>query len=135
MLDNFILIAEDNETEVALLQREFQLNNFGRPHHVVADGEEVIAYLKGSGRYARRQKYPLPNLLLLDLRMPRKDGFEVLEWIREQPFLDQLRVIVLTGSEEINDVNRAYKLGADSFMVKPLSFTDFMESSQSAQRR
>jgi len=119
-----ILIAEDNDNDIVLLLRAFQKGNLSNPVQVVRDGEEAIAYLQGDGRYQNREEYPLPSLLLLDLKLPRKDGFEVLEWIRRQPGLKALRVVVLTLSEEIRDVNRAYQLGANSFLVKPIDFLD-----------
>ena len=96
------------------------------PLHVVRDGEECIAYLEGVGKYANRNEYPLPALLLLDLNMPRTDGFEVLRWIRENPYLNRLRVVVLTTSDHIYDVNRAYDLGANSFLVKTRQLEDFI---------
>jgi CheY-like chemotaxis protein len=97
------------------------------PVFVVSDGEEAVAYLKGEGKYADRYEYPLPSLLLLDLKMPRKNGFEVLEWIREQPGLRRLRVVVLTTSDAPDDIDRAYELGANAFMVKPLERGQFLE--------
>src|SRR6266571_2145651 len=121
-----ILLAEDQEDDILLIRRAFNKANLLNPLHVVCDGEETIAYLKGEGRYANRAEYPLPALLLLDLKMPRKNGFEVLEWIRQQPTLSGLRVVVLTGSTEIRDVNRAYQLGANSFLVKPVEFDQFV---------
>jgi CheY-like chemotaxis protein len=96
----------------------------------VENGEQAIAYLKGEGKYASREEYPLPSLLLLDLKMPRKNGFDVLEWIRQQPGLGSLRVVVLTSSDEIRDVNRAYQLGANSFLVKPLDFSEFVRMTE-----
>ena len=93
---------------------------------MVRDGEETIAYLKGEGQFANRAEYPLPELLLLDLAMPRKDGFEVLRWLRQQPGLSALRVVVLTSSDQMRDVNLAYKLGANSFLVKPIDFDNFV---------
>jgi CheY-like chemotaxis protein len=93
----------------------------------VRDGEEAVAYLKGEGRYFDREEYPVPDLLLLDLKMPRMDGFEVLRWIRQQPGLSPLRVVMLTSSEDIRDVNVAYRLGANSFMVKPMDFENVVE--------
>src|SRR5262245_62174456 len=78
-----ILLAEDREDEVMLLRRAFAQANFLNPLHVVSNGEEAIAYLQGEGKYANRAEYPLPTLVLLDLKMPRKDGFEVLHWIRQ----------------------------------------------------
>ena len=125
-----ILLAEDREDEVLLIRRAFREANFVNPLHVVPDGEEAIAYLEGKGKYANREEYPLPALLLLDLKMPRKDGLEVLDWIRHQPQLSALRVVMLTASDHISDVNRAYQLGANSFLVKPVDFHDFVEMTQ-----
>jgi CheY-like chemotaxis protein len=90
--------------------------------HVVRDGEEALGYLSGTDKYSNLAEYPLPWLVLLDLKMPRMDGFEVLKWIRNQSGIHNLVVVVLTSSGEIKDVNRAYGLGANSFMVKPLEF-------------
>src|SRR5438876_8076363 len=125
-----ILLAEDREDEVMLLRRAFAKANFLNPLHVVSNGEEAIAYLQGEGKYANRDEYPLPSLLLLDLKMPRKNGFEVLQWIRQQPGLSALRVVVLTASDRIQDVNQAYQLGANSFLVKPVDFPHFVEMTQ-----
>jgi CheY-like chemotaxis protein len=119
-----ILLAEDREDDILLTRRAFARARIVNPVFVVRDGEECISYLKGDGRFSNRDEYPLPALLLLDLKMPRKDGFDVLHWIRWQPGLSNLRVIVLTSSDRIWDVNRAYALGANSFLVKPHDFTD-----------
>ena len=125
--DGVILLAEDQEDEVALIRRAFIKANLLNPLQVVPNGEEAIAYLQGEGKYSRRDEFPLPSLVLLDLKMPRKNGFEVLEWIRQQPGLRALRVVVLTSSDHIPDVNRAYQLGANSFLVKPVDFPHFVE--------
>jgi CheY-like chemotaxis protein len=126
--EGVILLAEDRDDEVMLLRRAFAKANFLNPLQVVSNGEEAIAYLQGEGQYANRDEYPLPSLLLLDLKMPRKDGFEVLQWVRSQPgSLCALRVVVLTASDHIQDVNRAYQLGANSFLVKPVDFPHFVE--------
>jgi CheY-like chemotaxis protein len=117
-----ILLAEDREDDVLLVRRAFTKAKVPNPIYVVRDGEEVIWYLKGQGKYANREAYPLPDLLLLDLKMPIKNGFEVLKWIRQQPGLAPLRVLVLTSSDSLRDVNLAYRLGANSFLVKPLDF-------------
>ncbi len=122
-----ILIAEDREDDVVLMRRAFEKANVVNPLHFVRDGEEAIAYLRGEPPYANRDEFPLPDLLLLDLKMPKIDGFEVLEWMRDQPGLKALRVVVLTSSEEMGDVNRAYSLGANSFLVKPVQFHDFVD--------
>src|SRR6267378_6048415 len=125
-----ILLAEDREDDVFLIRKSLISAGIPYPVHAVKDGEEAIAYLKGEGRYSNRDEYPLPDLLLLDLKMPRVDGFDVLKWIRQQPGLSSLRVVVLTSSEDIRDVNVAYKLGANSFMVKPMDFQDVVHMSQ-----
>jgi len=121
-----ILLAEDNENDVVMLRRAARQAKFTNPVQVVEDGEEAIAYLLGDRKYADRRRYPLPGLLLLDLKMPRRNGFEVLQWLREQPDFAQLQVIVLSSSDEISDINRAYELGANSFLVKPMFFSEFV---------
>ena len=125
-----ILIAEDREDDILLIQRALKGANVRNPLQVVRNGEEVIAYLKGKAKFANRDEFPLPSLLLLDLKMPRVDGFEVLRWVRGQPTLKAMRIIVLTSSDRINDVTLAYQLGANSFLVKPLSFSDFVQTSK-----
>src|SRR2546426_3282265 len=107
-----ILLAEDSETDILLTRRAFAKAKLLNPLHVVRDGVEAIAYLKGDGQYSNRDEYPLPDLLLLDLKMPHKNGLEVLDWIRQQPSLRALRVVVLTSSDQARDVNMAYQLGA-----------------------
>src|SRR5947208_17166337 len=126
-----ILLAEDNEDHILLIRRAFTKALIANPFYVVRNGEEAIAYFKGEGRFANRAEYPLPSLLLLDLRMPRKDGYEVLQWIRSHPGVRKLRIVVLTTSDDIQDVNRAYQLGANSFLVKPVDFSNFVELTQS----
>ena len=123
-----VLVAEDREDDLFMLRRSFEQVGFDTPVQYVRDGEQAIAYLAGKGRFADRAEYPLPSVLLLDLKMPRKNGFEVLEWIRVQPHLVALRTIVLTTSEDVFEVNRAYKLGAASFLTKPLNFTEFKDT-------
>jgi len=128
-----ILLAEDREDDILLIRKAFAKAYIHNPVHVVRDGEEAIAYLQGEGKYSNRAEYPLPDLFLLDLKMPLKDGFEVLKWIREQPGLRALRVVVLTSSDHIRDVNVAYQLGANSFLVKPFDFENFVEMSKFLQ--
>ena len=125
-----ILLAEDHEEDVILIRRSFAKANFLNPLNVVSNGEEAIAYLKGEGQYADRRQFPMPDLLLLDLKMPRKNGFEVIAWVRQQPSLRTLPIVVLTSSDEVSDVTRAYELGANSFLVKPADFSTFVEMSQ-----
>src|SRR5207245_7487111 len=125
-----ILLVEDREDDIILIRRAFTKGNVLNPLQVVRDGDEAIAYLSGQGRYSNRAEYPLPDLVLLDLKMPRVDGFEVIRWIREQPGLKALRFVVLTSSDEMRDVNLAYQLGANSFLVKPVKFADFVQTTR-----
>jgi CheY-like chemotaxis protein len=133
MNQNLILVAEDNSDEILLIQRAFRKARIVNPLHFVRDGAEAIAYLSGQLHYANRTEYPLPILLLLDLKMPRKDGFEVLRWVRSQPDLAPLRTVVLTSSLNTNDINQAYRLGANSFLVKPVEFGQLVELSLAIQ--
>jgi CheY-like chemotaxis protein len=125
-----ILLAEDREDDVVLIRRAFRQAYVDNPLQVVRDGAEAISYLSGDGKYSNREEFPLPDLMLLDLKMPRVDGFEVLSWVRQHPTLGALRVVVLTSSDDLRDVNRAYKLGANSFMVKPVDFEDVTHMGQ-----
>ncbi len=121
-----ILLVEDDPNDVLLIERAFRKAQLLNPIQVVRDGENAVAYLAGHGLYADRQCYPLPGLVLLDLKLPRKSGFEVLAWLRTQPALRRLRVIVLSSSAEIPDINQAYDLGATSYLVKPVAFDDLL---------
>lgn len=128
--ESVILLAEDREDDILLIRRSFAKAFITNPLQVVKDGDELIAYLEGEGKFANRDEYPLPDLLLLDLKMPRRDGFEVLRWLREHPSLRGLPVVVLTSSDNMRDVNLAYQLGANSFLVKPMDFQNFVEMSR-----
>lgn len=122
-LDHYdILLVEDEPDDIFLLLRAFKKVNLANSVHVVKDGEEAVLYLSGQGIYSDRQKYPLPMLILLDLKLPRRSGLEVLEWLRQQPMLKRLPVVVLTSSREDSDLNRAYDLGVNSYLVKPVAF-------------
>jgi CheY-like chemotaxis protein len=114
-----ILLVEDREEDAELIGKGLRRGNVKNPIQVVRDGEEAVMYLSGQGRYANHEEFPLPALVLLDLKLPKIDGFEVLRWLREQPGLRWLRVIALTSCEEIREVNRAHHLGANSFLIKP----------------
>ena len=106
-----ILLADDSEDDIVLISHAFEQGGIANPLAVVRDGEEAIAYLKGEEQYGDRALYPLPALVLLDLKMPRTDGFEVLRWMRLQPNFIALPVIVLTNSSLMRDVTLAYQLG------------------------
>jgi CheY-like chemotaxis protein len=117
--DATVLLAEDDPDDVLLTQIAFEKARLANPLLVVRDGEEVLSYLKGEGIYADRRKYPLPILLLLDLKMPKINGFQVLEWLRGQPELAHIPVAIMTSSDSDPDMTRAYQLGASSYLVKP----------------
>jgi len=119
-------VVEDDSNDVVLLQRAFQKAGLRDALRIVRDGEQAIHYLSGQGQYADRERFPLPFLVLLDLKMPRTDGFEVLEWVRAEPDLKRLLIVVLTSSHLQSDVDRAYELGANSYLVKPVEFTEMV---------
>ncbi len=125
--EDVILLAEDDPNDVLLIQRAFQRSLVANPLQVVRDGEEALAYLSGQGLFADRERHPLPVLMLMDLKMPRKSGLEVLEWVRRQPGLKRLPIVVLTSSNQNPDINRAYELGANSYLVKPAGFDSLLE--------
>ena len=122
-----ILLAEDDENDVLIMRRAFKNANIINPLSVVRDGEEAIQYLRGTGHYADRVKHPFPCLLLLDLKMPKKSGFDVLDIIKNDPQLNRLVTVVLTSSRQGVDINRAYDLWANSFLVKPASVGELVE--------
>lgn len=122
-----ILLVDDDSDDVLLTRRAFERLRIANPLHVAANGEEAIAYLSGKGAFADRGKNPLPVLILLDIKMPRKSGHEVLEWLKGQPNLKRIPVVMLTSSKDPTDVNRAYDLGVNSYLVKPLSFEGLNE--------
>jgi CheY-like chemotaxis protein len=117
-----ILVVEDNENDVELIRRTLSQSDISNPIHFVKSGEEAINYLLGMEPYSDRKRFGLPGLVLLDLKLQVMNGFEVLQWIKNHRHFGDLRVVVLTSSSDIGDVKRAYRLGANSFLVKPLEF-------------
>jgi CheY-like chemotaxis protein len=127
MLDDIILAAEDEPVDAMMIKRAFSKAGISHKLHLVEDGDAVIDYLTGTNTYADREQYPLPVLLLLDLKLPRRSGLEILEWLRQQPGLRRMPVVVLTSSRQSIDVTRAYDLGANSYLVKPVEFTALID--------
>lgn len=119
--DRTILLVEDDKNDVFFLRYTFEMAGISNPIQVVVDGQQAMDYLAGTGSYADRLRYPFPCLVLLDLKLPVKMGLDVLRWIRQRSELDTLLVVVLTSSSDLQDVNEAYRLGASSYLVKPLS--------------
>lgn len=115
-----VLLVDDDEDDLYLSRRVLTKAGIATVTEL-ADGQEVIRYLDGSGGYADRERFPMPDLLLLDLKMPDVTGFAVLEWIKAQPRLNRLQVFVLTSSNEERDRDQAAQAGAAGYLVKPLS--------------
>jgi CheY-like chemotaxis protein len=122
-----ILLVEDNEDDILFVRRAFRQAKLSNPLHVVEDGDSAVAYLAGEGEYADRATHPLPTLILLDLKLPRRSGLEVLQWLRAQPGIGRIPVVMLTSSRQSADVNRAYDLGANGYLSKPVDFDGLLE--------
>jgi CheY-like chemotaxis protein len=114
-----ILLVEDDPNDVLLLERAFRKAGLLYPLNIVNDGDQAVDFLQGTGKYKDRTRYPLPDLMLLDLKLPRRSGHEVLKWLRGRPGLKRLPVIVLTSSSEPRDIAAAYEEGSNSYLVKP----------------
>jgi CheY-like chemotaxis protein len=114
-----ILLVEDNDDDVFAMQRALRKTQIACSMQVVSDGQKAIDYLSGNGAYADRQSCPLPSIIFLDLKLPYVDGFELLQWLRAQPQFREIAVVILTGSAEQSDRDRASKLGVRFYLVKP----------------
>ena len=125
-----ILLVEDSPDDVFFLQRALKSRNIETPLHAVGDGRQAMNYLSGAGPFADRAAHPLPRLVLLDLQLPHYTGLEVLAWIRSQPGVKRLPVVIFSSSRQASDIARAYDLGANSYLVKP---TDVAELGRIAE--
>src|ERR1041385_4027104 len=112
-----VLLVEDDLNDIFLVKRAFKMAHLENPLQVVTDGEEAIHYLSGDGKYEDRDSHPLPKLIVMDIKMPRASGFDVLEWIKHDPVLRRIPVIIVSSSDRSQDVDRAYELGANAYMV------------------
>ena len=117
-----VLLVEDDLNDIFLVKRAFKMARIQNPLQVVTDGEEAIHYLQGQGRYADRAAYPLPRLIVMDIKMPGRTGFEVLEWVKQDRLLRRIPIIIVSASDNPADINRAYDSGANAYMVKPVDF-------------
>lgn len=130
-----ILAAEDEESDRIILELGFQRARLPQALVIVRDGQEAVDYLSGKGRYADRSVHPLPALLILDLKMPRMNGFDVLRWLAEQPDFKQLPAVVLSSSGDELDVKKARQLGAREYFVKPHSLDELIRIAHEMQSR
>ena len=117
--DHWLLIVDDDDADRFMLQRAFEKLKVGYRTHALKNGGEALALIKGEGIYADRKQYPFPSFILTDLKMPGGDGFEVLSYLKEHPQILVVPVVMLSGSDDPDDVRQAYLLGASSFIVKP----------------
>ena len=113
-----ILYIEDEESDAFFLKYAFEQIGIQEPFQLITDGAQAIEYLAGEGPYADRQRFPIPCLILLDLNLPRKNGFEILEWQRQHPVARLIPVVVLSSSHNPDDVRHAYDLGAAGYLTK-----------------
>jgi CheY-like chemotaxis protein len=122
-----LLHIDDDPNDTELFQAAARRAKVQFAVQNVTDAEQAMAYLSGRGRYADRRSFPLPSLVLLDLKMPRATGFDVLRWIRNHPEVGSLPVVIFSGSELQDDIQQAYAGGADSYLVKPIGFNALIE--------
>jgi CheY-like chemotaxis protein len=122
-----ILLAEDNEDDILLMQRAFQKIDAKPAIQVVRNGEEAIRYLEGEGEFADRKSFPFPALIISDLNMPRKDGFDLIKWLRAHPECFVIPIVVLTTSEPDGRIREAYRLGANACMRRPSTFDELLK--------
>ena len=116
-----VLLVEDDENDVVLVTHTFKKAQINNPLQIVNDGAEAVEYLKGDGKYEDRERWPLPELIVMDIKMPRLTGFEVLEWVKGNGGpLRRIPIVIVSGSDNPDDINRAYELGANAYMVKPM---------------
>ena len=127
MEENLILLVEDCAEDASLVVAAFKKWGITNPVHVVPDGDEAVDYLAGRGAFSDRSRHPLPCLAILDLKLPTMSGFEVLKWLRAQPGLDRLPVVVLSGTKNYKDFDEAHRLGANACVVKSLDLSELYD--------
>jgi CheY-like chemotaxis protein len=124
--EGIVLLADDNDDDVVLFRRGYKAAGITQSLRIVNDGAEAIKYLTQAAKGNDRRRFPRPALMFLDLKMPGKSGFDVLQWVRQKSGIRDLPIIVLTTSGDLNDVKTAYELGANSFVTKVLNSEEFV---------
>lgn len=130
-----ILYLEDEENDVFFLQRAFKLAGFGHSVHAVPDGALAVEYLAGVGIFADRAQYPFPDFILLDINVPKQSGLDVLEWIRHDPVCRAIPAVILTSSSRPQEIERAHRLGADDYILKPSNPLKLVETAMTIHKR
>jgi CheY-like chemotaxis protein len=128
-----VLIAEDNSEDMLLLKKALEKAGVKAQTQFVRDGEEVLLYLQGLGVYSNRDAYPIPNMIILDIKMPKRSGLEVLQWLSEHREFAVVPTVVLSSSNLESDVRKAYHLGANTYFVKPSSFDELVNTVKALQ--
>ena len=128
--DKLILLIEDSRDEVLAFKQNLVKAGLGNPVQEVTNVDHAIEYLGGAGEFNDRTKFPLPSIVMLDLHMPQKDGFEFLRWLGTKPALRNLHVVVVTGVGRLQEINRAYQMGANSFLTRPIREEDLRNLSE-----
>lgn len=123
-----ILLVEDNPQDVELMMRAFHKSNLANPIHHTADGEEALDFVFCRGKYSSRHFEKTPKVILLDLKLPKIGGLEVLQQIKQDPRTKHIPVVIVTSSGEDPDIKKAYELGANSYVVKPVNFDAFIDA-------
>jgi len=123
-----ILLVEDDASQAMLVERVLRKARLANPLIALTNGDDAIAYLDGRDPYADREKFPPPILVLLDVHVPGRSGLEILTWLRGQPSFDHVPAVMLSGSAESQDIDRAFDLGAESYLVKPVAFDALMDT-------
>jgi CheY-like chemotaxis protein len=122
-----ILLVEDDDGHARLLEKNLRRNGVVNRLVRVTDGQEAVDYVSRTGSYEDSMRYPFPSVVLLDVRMPRLDGFEVLAYLKSDPQLMRIPVIMLTSTDNQNEINRAYEMGANGYVVKPVGIESFID--------
>jgi CheY-like chemotaxis protein len=121
-----ILIAEDDDNDAIILQRALRKAGFNNPFHISTNGADVMNYMKGKDPYGDRERFRFPRMLITDLKMPQVDGFELLAWLQSHPECNVIPRLVLSASQHEKDIQRAYQLGVNSYLVKPTTFDELV---------